>query len=452
MPVLRKTINLTVSGNTLLAADSVTSLSTSDAGVQGEDEAVLFHVAVPTDWQDLSVRLKVMSQDGGYDLSDLPVANAISMPLRQGLTMASGRLTVSLIGSTTAGVRKSADCKTLIVAASAQEIDPISHIYPYPVRHITGSGGALVTQTDNETYNVNVTGTGGDMLQANYAKGTGQANANKTDHSIYSDGSGSAASAAVGSALETVIASKMPTATYSAGNVLNTNTIDVSLASKAAQVGSTLESILKTGWMPANETWTYASANTMPVAAGALNRYRKNDKLMWTQHGTVKYGVVITVADMLLTLAPNTDFTVENTGTYPITLNYYSRVSNPFGYPHWFNVAAPIFDTTTIDNGSGGQPTTSIHRIKIGENKVEVYISGSGTKVGASQGFQYTMNEPVPISSRRCAGIGNAYFAGTNYIFEIDTLSGLTYFNTAAISIPDNTVLLGFSGIFSYEI
>jgi len=220
MPVLRKTINLTVSGNTLLATDSITNLSTSDAGVQGEDEAILFNVTVPTDWQDLSVRLKVMSQDGGYDLSDLPVANIISMPLRQGLTMASGRLTVSLIGSTTVGVRKSADCKTLTVVASAQEITIIPHNYPHAIHNITGSGGALVTQTDNDTYNVNVIGTGGDMLQANYANGNVN-NANTVDVSK------AAKSAQAGSALETVIAAKMPTATYAVGTgSANTNKSD----------------------------------------------------------------------------------------------------------------------------------------------------------------------------------------------------------------------------------
>jgi microcystin-dependent protein len=191
MPVLRKTINLTVSGNALIATDSVTGLATNDAGVQGEDEAILFHVAIPTDWQDLSVRLKIISQDGGYDFSDLPVTNVISMPLKQGLTMCSGRLTVSLIGSTASGIRKSVDCKTLLVAASAQEIEQVDNIYPYPVRHITGSGGALVTQTSNDTYNINVTGTGGDMLQSNYANGSGQSSANPVDKAIYSNSSGS---------------------------------------------------------------------------------------------------------------------------------------------------------------------------------------------------------------------------------------------------------------------
>jgi hypothetical protein len=333
MPVLRKTINLTVSGNTLLATDSVTSLSTSDAGVQGEDEAVLFNVTVPTDWQDLSVRLKVMSQDGGYDLSDLPVANVITMPLRQGLTMASGRLTVSLIGSTTAGVRKSVDCKTLIVAASAQEIDPINHIYPYLVRHITGSGGAFVTQTDNETYNVDVTGTGGDMLQANYAKGTGQANANKTDHALYADSAGAATSATAGSTLETVIVAKMPTATYAAGTGhANTNKADHAIASDtadAAYAGSALAS----GWNSITQTLAYASADaptfTATTSADLTGIISVGMKIMLT-NTTVKYFIVTAITSSTITLYGGTDYALTNVA---ISAVYYSPHKSPFGFP-----------------------------------------------------------------------------------------------------------------------
>jgi hypothetical protein len=343
MPVLRKTINLTVSGNTLLATDSVTSLSTSDAGVQGEDEAVLFHVVVPTDWQDLSVRLKVMSQDGGYDLSDLPVSNVISMPLRQGLTMASGRLTVSLIGSTTVGVRKSADCKTLTVVASAQEINPISHIYPYPVRHITGSGGALVTQTSNDTYNVNVTGTGGDMLQANYANGN-VSNANTVDVSK------TAKAAQSGSALETVIAAKMPTATYAAGTGhANTNKADHAIAADtadAAYAGSTLDTILKTGWIPLANTFTYASVTTVTVPTDLTGIFHQGVKLKFTQGGVVVYYLV----DSAIYSSPNTTLTIRpfdasTLANSAISSVYYSVAFAPVGFP-----INPPYTTVSLGN------------------------------------------------------------------------------------------------------
>ena len=213
MPVKRKTINLSVSGNALTATDAQTGIPTTDAGVQGEDGAVWFHAAVPSDWQDLSVRLQVLALSGSFDESDLAAGGVIDMPLRQALTVP-GRLSVRLVGSDTGGVRRTADCVTLLIAPSAVAADPVPHLYPYPIHRITGSGGALVTQTDNSTWNVNVTGTGGDMLQENYASGSGQGNANTVDHALYADAAASSAnatnasSAASGSALETQIAAK----------------------------------------------------------------------------------------------------------------------------------------------------------------------------------------------------------------------------------------------------
>ena len=204
MPVKRKTINLSVSGNALTATDAQTGLLTTDAGVQGEDGAVWFHAAVPSDWQDLSVRLQVLALSGGFDESDLAAGGVIDMPLRQALTVP-GRLSVRLVGSDTGGVRRTADCVTLTVAPSAVAADPVPHLYPYPVHRITGSGGALVTQTDNSTWNVDVSGTGGDMLKANYASGAGAANANKVDHAVAADTAEAASAAASGSALESTI-------------------------------------------------------------------------------------------------------------------------------------------------------------------------------------------------------------------------------------------------------
>jgi hypothetical protein len=108
MPVLRNTITLVVSGNTLIP-------SSTDAGVQGENGAVNLHVAIPSDWQDLTVKLRVINLNGDYDEAN-PSGTTIDLPLRYGITSAGGRLTVSLIGiDSSSEVRKSADCRTLIV-------------------------------------------------------------------------------------------------------------------------------------------------------------------------------------------------------------------------------------------------------------------------------------------------------------------------------------------------
>lgn len=234
MAVKRKVINLTVDSNSLTATDADTGLAAADAGVQGEDGAVWLHIAVPDEWGDLSVRLQVLASSGDCDESGLPLAGVIDMPLRSIVTVA-GKLTVTLTGTSSDGVRRTAECTSLYVTAGNCPADAVSEVYPLAfenlynevatgvVHKITGSGGADVTKTDDTTYNINVSGTGGDMLQSNYVTGSGSANSNTIDHALYADKTGnvdnathadtadsaaSAGSAAAGSALETALNAK----------------------------------------------------------------------------------------------------------------------------------------------------------------------------------------------------------------------------------------------------
>lgn len=92
------------------------------------------------------------------------------------------------------------------------------------------------------------------------------------------------------------------------------------------------------GWTPANESWSYASASTITVPSGAASRYAKGDFIKWTQT-TVKYGTIVAVADTLLTIAVNTDYTVANAA---ISANYYCHGGTPIGFPGKFNFAATI--------------------------------------------------------------------------------------------------------------
>jgi len=85
------------------------------------------------------------------------------------------------------------------------------------------------------------------------------------------------------------------------------------------------------GWQPAG-TWTYASATTITVPAGAAAIYSVGDKIKLTQT-TVKYFYIITVADTLLTVTGGSDYTVADAA---ITNNYYSKASSPVGFPGRF--------------------------------------------------------------------------------------------------------------------
>lgn len=94
--------------------------------------------------------------------------------------------------------------------------------------------------------------------------------------------------------------------------------------------------------------WTYASATTINVPAGAASLYQVGGKVKLTQT-TVKYFYVVAVADELLTVTGGSDYTVANAA---ITNVYYSDRENPIGFPRFFNFAtSPAgFSGTPIAN------------------------------------------------------------------------------------------------------
>ena len=97
------------------------------------------------------------------------------------------------------------------------------------------------------------------------------------------------------------------------------------------------------GWIPAEQTWTYASATTITVPSGAASRYQKGDKIKLTQT-TVKYFYIIGVADTVLTVTGGSDYTVANAA---ITSPYYSHVENPMGFPAYFSYTPTISGFTS---------------------------------------------------------------------------------------------------------
>lgn len=272
MTVKRKTINLkVVSKDQLIATNPETGEPETDAGFQGEDGAVWFHAEVPDDWSSLRVRLQITASSGECDLSGLAVDGAIDMPLRKSVTVP-GRLAVALIGVSEDGIRRTAECNTLYVTEMSCPADPVLEVYPTAfenlcnvvehgvVHKITGSGGAKVTKTSETTYDINVSGTGGDMLASNYAAGIGKENANTTDHALYADTAGTvettihaksadtaaaASDAAPGSNLESALNSKQPLLTPggNGGVDLLTDTTVKSLKGKDITIASDEKSV-----------------------------------------------------------------------------------------------------------------------------------------------------------------------------------------------------------------
>lgn len=86
------------------------------------------------------------------------------------------------------------------------------------------------------------------------------------------------------------------------------------------------------GWIYANETWTYASANTFTIGEDVTSKYQIGDKIKFTQT-TVKYFYITALSYS----SPNT--TIAVVGIYgdvvanaTISLNYYSKIESPRGF------------------------------------------------------------------------------------------------------------------------
>ena len=102
------------------------------------------------------------------------------------------------------------------------------------------------------------------------------------------------------------------------------------------------------GWAPVVDTWTYASANTINVPAGAASIYWVGDRIRLVQGGGYKYYTLTGVADTLLTVGINTDFTIANAD---ITNISYSHAKTPIGFPDLFTFS-PSWINVTVGNGT----------------------------------------------------------------------------------------------------
>jgi hypothetical protein len=92
-----------------------------------------------------------------------------------------------------------------------------------------------------------------------------------------------------------------------------------------------------TGWKTIKGTFSYASATTINVDAGATAIYSVGDKLRFKQTaGTYVYFYVVTVANALLTVTGGSDYTVANQA---ITVPDFSKSSSHpiISYPRIFS-------------------------------------------------------------------------------------------------------------------
>lgn len=223
---------------------------------------------------------------------------------------------------------------------------------------------------------------------------------------------------------------------------LDTGTDDAKFATPLAIAGSSAT----LGWIPIRDTWAYASASTITIAAGGAAKYQKGDKIKLTQHSVTKVGYIVAIADTTLTII---GFTVEDTATYPITAAFYSHC-NAVGFPDWIAFTPSTWGG--IDDGSGGSPTVTVARFKIDGCMCTVHLRFNGTKVTTNSIFTIAnTNLPTIAFTTALTALGSCYTYtnSTDYLGVVVYNSNFTF--QWSTNLTDNWVVGAAGATFSYE-
>ena len=172
---------------------------------------------------------------------------------------------------------------------------------------------------------------------------------------------------------------------------------------------------LTNGWIPAEETWTYASSTTFTISGDKTGKYQKGDKIKLTQT-SVKYFYIIGVSyssnNTTITVTGGSDYSLANA---TITKPYFSKAENPQGFPHWFSYTASV--------GGFSTPPTMITRFCLkGTSCILNFVS---TTNGTSNSTGFTISLPITAKTisnyswrAQILAVDNGNFAnnGTSYI------------------------------------
>lgn len=162
------------------------------------------------------------------------------------------------------------------------------------------------------------------------------------------------------------------------------------------------------GWIPVNESWSYASASTITVPTDATTKYQKWDRIRLKQGGAYKYYTIQSLTSTVLTIVTNTDYVVANSA---ITDIYISRSILPFGFPTSFNWT-PAPTNFTLGNGT----LTAKYFVSGGWVDYQLnFLFGSTSAISGD----FTFTAPIPpafVNTRSPSGIGVILDAATaNY-------------------------------------
>lgn len=143
---------------------------------------------------------------------------------------------------------------------------------------------------------------------------------------------------------------------------------------------------LPDGWYTVSNFagWSYASANTINVPAGALNIYAKGDKIKIIQLGSPKYFYVVALSDTVLTVQAGADYLVSNND---IQAAYYSKDLSPVGFPSSFNFSTTITGFSVL-------PSSIIKKFDLIGRKATIFFTNAGAQ-GTSNGTGFTLTIPL---------------------------------------------------------
>lgn len=164
------------------------------------------------------------------------------------------------------------------------------------------------------------------------------------------------------------------------------------------------------GWISAEETWAYASADAptfvITVPSGAASKYSVGMKLKLTQT-TVKYFIITAVADTTLTVYGGTDYTLANEA---ITLPYYSMVKSPLGFP----VSPAKWTVSLVDDNSRAQASPTQNAwYNLNSSSISVPIGVWNVQFSAITGAQKAtddfLNSYLTLSTANNSASTSAY-------------------------------------------
>lgn len=171
-----------------------------------------------------------------------------------------------------------------------------------------------------------------------------------------------------------------------------------------------------TGWIPANETWTFVTANSFSVSGDQTAKYRPGLKIKCTIGGVVKQAYIYSSSfGTYTTINVKGDDLVSGA----ITANYYSRIENPLGFTQWFAY------TSTLTGFSTPSTVTAYFCIVGGTVLLKFALQGT------SNATTFTITLPIPSAS---TGTNSYAIRGLDNTAWLAGASLLTFGNNVTVA------------------